>query len=206
MKAIVPIGILAAGALATVLILRKKPKAEHTKTQIDPIIPDPSPSTIYPIKYGSRGEKVNQLQIALAIYPDGIFGTNTLNTLQKKAGVSQINDEAQFASVLNKVRGISQQSEVDATRLKLSYDIIARKKLMPFSTMTIAYDTQVTEQKMDTISLQKDKFVSLGISQVFKTGTKFNDWSAISTTNSGFLIVRIGSKYFVISPFPIKIN
>ena len=191
MKAIVPIGILAAGVLAAVLILRRKPRAEQTKIQIEPIIPDPGPSTIYPIKYGSRGEKVRQLQIALAITPDGKFGTNTLNTLQKKAGVSEINDEAQFASVLNKVRGISQQSEVDATRMKLSNDIIARKKAMPFSTMTIAYDTQVNEQRIDT---------------VFKTGTKFNDWSAISTTNSGFLIVRIGSKYFVISPFPIKIN
>ena len=206
MKAIVPIGILAAGVLAAVLILRRKPKAEQTKIQIDPIIPDPGPPTIYPIKYGSRGEKVRQLQIALAITPDGKFGTNTLNTLQKKAGVSEINDEAQFASVLNKVRGISQQSEVDATRMKLSNDIIARKKAMPFSTMTIAYDTQVNEQRIDTGSPKKNTFVSLGKSQVFKTGTKFNNWSAISTTNSGFLIVRIGSKYFVISPFPIKIN
>ena len=77
---------------------------------------------------------------------------------------------------------------------------------MPFSTMTIAYDTQVTEQKMDTISLQKDKFVNLGKSQLFKAGTKFNNWSAIKATSNGFLIVKIESKFFLISPFPIIIN
>lgn len=206
MKAIVPIGILAAGALAAILILRKKPKAEQSDIQIDPSIPDPRPTSIFPIKYGSRGEKVRQLQMALAINPDGIFGTNTLNTLQKKAGVMQINDEAEFASILNKVRGISSQLEVDATRMKLSNDIIAKKQAMPFITMTIAYDTQANEQKIDTGSPQKNKFVSLGKSEVFKSGTKFNDWSAIATTKSGWLIVRIGSKYFVISPFAIKLN
>lgn len=206
MKALIPIGILAAGAVAAGIILRKKPKTTQSATPVDEKIIEPVPNDSFPIKYGSRGEKVWQLQMAMGITPDGIFGTNTLNTLKKKANVSEIRDEKQFAVVLNQVRGITKESDVDSTRMRMSNDIIAKKKNMPFAVMSIAYDTQVSEQKIDKSSPTQNKFVSLGKTEIFKSGMQFRDWSALTTTSKGYLNVRIGSRYFVISPFPIKIN
>lgn len=59
----------------------------------------------FPLKVGSRNECVKELQYALGIKPDGIFGSKeTLPALKNKTGKTQILNDAELRQIIDSIK------------------------------------------------------------------------------------------------------
>lgn len=79
-------------------------------------------SSSLPIKEGSHGIYVSELQSALGMpisEQDGIFGSHTLAQLQKITGLSQIDTTSQFNSIAGKTKVINKNT----SRESLAHDL-----------------------------------------------------------------------------------
>jgi len=202
MKLIYPLAILAAGVTAAYFIFRRK-----AAKPVEPVPPGPSPApsptpapaSDFPIKYGSRGAKVKELQQALGVTADGIFGTNTQNALRSKTGKESIKDAADFAQVLNLLKGISDTSEADKARRNIAELFLQQARVNKLKPLLISYETQGGEFKKSGM-----QYIYMNRVRVLKKGEKFTDWSAMERDNRGFVIVRLGSQFYKISPYALK--
>lgn len=90
---------------------KKKGKAiDDTKVVADPNVPKSSSSTSssdsFPLKQGSRGERVKILQRIIGADVDGIFGPNTENALISFAGVRVVNSQADLDNLQKTAEGL----------------------------------------------------------------------------------------------------
>lgn len=58
-------------------------------------------STGYPLKLGSRGDKVKQLQRRLGLKPDGLMGKQTVAALRARFKITRIDNEQQFSRIIS---------------------------------------------------------------------------------------------------------
>jgi hypothetical protein len=69
----------------------------------------------FPLKIGSKNSCVQQLQVALGVTPDKIFGKKeTLPALQKQTGKSQIDNEADLIATIAKINAAKSNASANA--------------------------------------------------------------------------------------------
>lgn len=82
--------------------LPKKTYVSNNPATTPPIKPSPSVANpVFPLQQGSNNSTVKQLQTALGVTADGIFGPKTLAALQAQYGKSSIPDQDTLISVIN---------------------------------------------------------------------------------------------------------
>ena len=198
MKTWLPLAILAAGGTAAYLILRrKKPPTKQEEEPIKPPVQEPAKD--FPIKFGSRGPLVVELQKALGVAADGIFGSNTLNALKQKANVSEIKDAAELGRVKNILAGVQNVQEADKARNKVATLFMQQAVVNKLRPLVISYETQGGEFRKDGI-----KYVYLNKTRILKKGERFADWQVMEKDTRGFVMVRLGKQYYKISPYALK--
>lgn len=100
--------LVAAGGLVFWINRKKKinapPADEKDVTDVSaPAIR--SASSVFPLKQGSRGDKVKELQRIVGAAADGIFGPDTENALIRYAGVRIVIDQKELDALKNKAIG-----------------------------------------------------------------------------------------------------
>lgn len=100
--------ILAAGGIIYALNRKKKTGdiVAATDGDVKPAALKPV-TPVFPLKQGSRNEKVKELQRTIGAEADGIFGPNTENTLIKFAGVRIVRDQKELDDLRKKANGVN---------------------------------------------------------------------------------------------------
>lgn len=80
----------------TTLVTPSQPGSTPPKT-VSPSVGNPN----FPLQNGSRNALVNQLQTALGVTSDGIFGPQTLAALQSQFGISAVPDQNTLTAIIN---------------------------------------------------------------------------------------------------------
>lgn len=150
--------------------------------------PPPSSNSSFPLRNGSRNSYVSQLQQALGIAADGIFGSQTEQALKTLAGVSAIKDEKELGEILAKIKAGAASTAAIAEKKARGNDLMAKYA-------TGKYDISPIETKF-WYKVQKDaygayNYENKGIT-IYK-GTKYNknDYSITDVTKSGNVILYI---------------
>lgn len=180
-----------AAAVGIVMIIRyfkgikspsdKLPDAAAGTTASKPITA-PS-SSVWPIKNGSKGDLVKQLQAALGISADGIFGPITQTALLTQSGIKQISSQEEY----NKVITALQSKPVILSNQERAKSLIAKwnkgnVKLMPISNVT-AYG--VIEDFSGALTLN-------GKNVVLKSNVALSrDYRPVGYTTQGYLKMEI---------------
>jgi hypothetical protein len=105
-----PITIGVIGAIYIIRSLRKTPSVMDPNGRVETGGGGtPTPTTEkFPLKKGSKGELVKQLQLALGVDKlprfgaDGDFGTETLNALKAATGKTQVDSQAEIDAIAKK--------------------------------------------------------------------------------------------------------
>jgi hypothetical protein len=159
MRNILLIGIpLLIGGLAVWLSTKKKAvdlgeaKEEDVK---EASVAPPAPSPVFPLKQGSKGEKVKELQRLIGADPDGIFGPNTENALIAYAGVRSINTQKEMDDLAKKAIGISNRVRTD--------DLVNKFNTNTALNMFVIKDSTVRGVEIDAFGAAQntDKYITL---------------------------------------------
>lgn len=183
-----------AAAVGIVMIIRyfkgikspsdKLPDATTGTTASKPITAQSS--SVWPIKNGSKGDLVKQLQAALGISADGIFGPITQTALLAQSGVKQISSQEEY----NKVITALQSKPVISSKQERAKSLITQwnkgnVKLMPISNVT-AYG--VIEDVSGALTLN-------GNNILLKSNVALSrDYKPVGYTTQGYLKVEILNK------------
>jgi hypothetical protein len=119
-RALYIFGPLAVGIGVILWVNRKRkptPKEKAEEQTADnttaTLVAAPPPPAEFPIQQGSRGEKVREVQRALGVSADGVFGPKTEAALVAKMGVRSIRDQKQLDELKKLASGISSLSRAN---------------------------------------------------------------------------------------------
>ena len=179
-------GPIAAAALIIWLINRKKKPIidQATDDDVKPATLTASSSTgtssSFPLKQGSRGDKVKELQRIIGADPDGIFGPNTENALIQFAAIRVVNSQKELDELRNKATGISSKSRAD--------DLVARFKKGGVS-MYVIQATKATQVQPDVYGalIETGRALSLSGGKVYNN----SDYVLSGSTKLGKLMFSI---------------
>lgn len=138
-KTVLTIGLPIVGVIGLIIWVKKgnrsagvAPNAVDNKPAA--LIPPPAPkNSSFPLRNGSRNSYVTQLQQALGISADGIFGTQTENALRSAAGITSIRDEKEFNDVLAKIKGTTSAFTDREGKLARGNDLLQKFKTGNYS-------------------------------------------------------------------------
>lgn len=148
----------------------------------------PVTNSSFPLRVGSRNSYVTDLQKALGITADGIFGSQTETALRAAAGVTAIKDEREFKEIIAKIKsGVSATAEI-AEKMARAEDLKAKFD-------TGQYSIKPLETKF-WYRVQKDAFGAfnyddVGITLYKTTVYNKNDYSIAEVTKLGNVIIYI---------------
>jgi hypothetical protein len=137
----------------------------------------------FPLKKGSTGEKVKELQAAIGLTGkdvDGDFGSGTEAKLLSFAGIKEVTDQAQLDEVKRKSIGISNKLRADT--------LVARFKKGGVAMMCTANVSAqvVTQDSFGAITYLK-KYLSLSAGKVYNS----DDYKMVGSTQLGNLLFQV---------------
>lgn len=145
----------------------------------------PSTSTsgagsVYPLKRGSTGEKVKELQRIIGATADGAFGPNTEAKLYEVAGVKQVNSDEEFEQVKKKAYGI--------TTMSRAMDLLNKFKTGQYSILGVKQHKAIQVIK-DAFGAYNStgKYITIYPSTLYSK----NDYSIVDTTKLGNVVVYV---------------
>jgi monoamine oxidase len=182
----------------------------------------------FPLKRGSKGKKVIELQNALLVYNpkilpkfgnDGDFGSETESAVKSVLGKSTVDSQEEIAKILDLAAKEKQSQEARAATQKLVTDRnnLAKVLLNAWtasnkSTKFVAiHDTQATVETKETIT---NRTLSTE-TKVYKRGETLAGYSNIlnvSIATQGFLLIEVASgsrgvkKFIRVSPFGVYLK
>lgn len=176
--------ILGGGAIAYLYWRRnRKVPVNATDNTAPPVKAAPTPTdSAFPLRMGSRNNYVTQLQQALGISSDGIFGNQTESALRSAAGISMIADEKQFNEVMAKIKNAAAESSKSTRAIDLFNKFKTGKYAIQVKAGAFWYE------------VQKDAYGAYnrtGLGIQVKTGMIMNknDYGITDTTKLGNVIV-----------------
>ena len=173
------------------------------------------PTCKYPLKKGSKGPCVKQLQTALinkygsALLPkygaDGDWGTETDNAIKAKLNKSSIADEFELIGIVTSLSNQQQSSSATSARQDRallvggSFKVPGNWNVIRKTTWTLVIDNYGSYNSTG-------KVVTLNAGQKLNT----SDYRLVDITSSGFLIIEVESGtmagLYSASPFDLVIN
>lgn len=190
-KALVFFGPLAV-AVGVLYLLNKKskngelygaatptPAPEPVKT----VLPPPPPTAVFPLKTGSKGEKVKELQRALGFSGtdvDGDFGGKTETRLLAFAGLKQVDSQAELDRLKNMAAGL--------TNLERAKQLVTDFSKGGLALYTVS-DTALKQVSIDAYGAH----IPTGTVVNLKAGFTYNntDYKITGATKSGLVTVQV---------------
>jgi lysozyme family protein len=176
---------LVAGGILIYAINRNKNKpSTKPNGQAKPATP-PKTTSDFPIKVGSRGDKVKELQTAIGFKGsdvDGIFGSDTLAALKDFAGISQVADQASLDQIKKKATGVSNASLAENLLSQFQKGEVA---VYTRSKITIAK----VQEDVNGALLNTGTFITMAASKTYNN----SDYKLVGTTKLGNLELQITS-------------
>ncbi len=175
-------GLPLIGAAGIIYFLNRKKKPVVPATEADvKDTSEPKPASGFPLKQGSRGDKVKELQSFINTPVDGIFGPDTENALIKFAGVRVVKDSKEFDALKKKAQGQSSSAR--------AADLIKKFNADPSLSMYVIKDAPVESVTIDAYGAVQ----YLGKYKTFAGGKKYsrNDYILKTATQLGKLIFEI---------------
>lgn len=150
--------------------------------------PPPATNSSFPLRNGSRNSYVTDLQKALGISADGIFGTQTEQALKNAAGVSAIKDQKEFGEIIAKTKAGAVSTAATTEKISRANDLFAKYA-------TGKFDILPLETKF-WYSVNKDAYGAFNYNDIGITmykGTKLNrnDYSIADVTKSGNIVIYV---------------
>jgi hypothetical protein len=191
-KVLIGVGVL--GVLGLGYLYWKKKQNENQVEETPNNLTEETPKTEFDrnklLGKGSKGQEVRELQSLLNIKIDGDFGRNTLNTLQKAKGVSQIS--------LNQFQMIN---TIATPIAKPIAEIATKPIVLPLTLPKVG-------TKLMTIVPKATLYKSKKIANGSYTNTGDTVWGTLSygesvgtfksaTANGSYLVQKDGKFYFI---------
>jgi hypothetical protein len=178
----------------------------------------PAVAKLFPLKKGSRGSKVEELQKAILIYDANIlpkygadkdFGSETEKAVKSILGKNTVDSQDDIDKIITLAsKNKSDKETVDATNLqnsnrkalaeKLLTNYVLNKKLDFYAIK----DVQIEEYKLTTDGREyEQKFI------YYKPNDKIEAGNAKITINSfGFFTLDLGKKRYYFSPYGFELR
>jgi hypothetical protein len=176
----------------------------------------PTVAKYFPMKRGSKGAKVEELQNAILSYDatllpkygaDKDFGAETESAVKKLLGKTTIDSQEDINAILNlKKTQATQQAiaKVNADRKALASKLVDMKKKNPSLIWTSIQDTQVSESDMTSDGRVVNKKV-----KVFKRGDRLpiSTIQSSSYDSMGYITYTIdNNKQYSFSPYGFELK
>ena len=190
----------------------------ETKTTNGKTTTTPAIAKYFPLKKGSKGAKVREMQQAILKYDDAIlgkyrddgdFGGGTEKAVQTILGKTSVDSQEDIALILKKASSKVADAETNAKLKSLAQqrgelavklnNTLANDKSLDFRAIN---DTAVSEYEFTTDGREKSKRTI-----VYKKDRKIetNGYTKIDFDNGGFMKLHIGSKAYGFSPFGVEL-
>lgn len=188
-RALLIIGPLVVGVGVILWVNRKKKPTEEekkqeenadtlaSKTKVTTIPPAPD----FPIQQGSKGEKVKEVQRAIGVTADGVFGPKTEAALVAKAGMRVVSSQKELDQIKKMASGQSSMSRAN--------DIINKYNNDKSLSMFIVANTPADVVNIDTYGA-----VFTNGNQITMYGGKLynrDDYKPFQATKSGNLLFEV---------------
>lgn len=185
---------------AVIYMMQKKKSKFKTAKQLPPATPPVTTNKTvdtangFPLKKGSKGSLVKQLQTALiaaygtSILPkygaDGDWGTETDTAMQKMVGVTVVNNQSELSNILNSIQKSVATTNAIARAKKICQDFNNYPKSVMMSLQRIS----APQVRLDTSS----NYIKTGIYFNLAADKTLNrtDWQPVSFSPAGDLEFR----------------
>jgi peptidoglycan hydrolase-like protein with peptidoglycan-binding domain len=144
-----------------------------------------SPASDFPVRYGSKGDLVKQLQRLLGVTADGIFGAKTQAALLAQTGKISIADQATFDKVI----------------AQLTAKVAAGASLQRANQLTDQWKKSTTLQLMPTVNVSAQGVTKDGFGALHPANKTLNlyqskkynreDYVLQGGTKEGFLLFEV---------------
>jgi hypothetical protein len=147
-----------------------------------------SNSSSFPLQKGSRNNYVKQLQAALGVTVDGIFGSQTLAALQSQTGKSMIVDYNDLQNTIAQIANIQQLPATVQANSSASDNLLAIYNQTGFANFVAVNDTVWKQYNYDS---SIDSYISTPYIINWKKGQTMNtnDYIPQFTTQDGYLMI-----------------
>ncbi len=152
------------------------------------VIKPPPANSSFPLRIGSRNSYVTDLQKALGIAADGIFGAQTEQALKNAAGISAIKDEKEFKEVIAKIKAGASSTADIAQKIARADDLKAKFATGKFSIRPLETKFWYRVQKDAYGAYNYD---DVGITLYKSTTYNNDDYSIADVTKLGNIIIYI---------------
>jgi hypothetical protein len=184
------------------------------KTASGKSIPSPNIDSNFPLKNGSRNTYVKELQDALGVAIDGIFGKNTLAALQEQAGKTQIANYDELEQTIANIIATDNASAASDTKSARANSILNQFTSNQSNNLglTDLYTLRATAMKGYLYDSPSGNYLSNGTFVNLDTDSTFNlnDYQPNFVTADGYLMINIPNGnlqgYWKLNPNDITIQ
>ncbi len=187
---------------------------EPAKTASGNSVPTPSVDSKFPLKNGSKNDYVKELQDALGIGIDGIFGKKTLAALQEQTGKTQIANYDELQQTIANIIANDNASDTVGTKSARAASILNQFTSNQSNNLglTDLYTFRATPLKEYIYDSPSGKYISNGmfVNLAADSVYNLNDYQPSFVTDDGLLMINVPNGelqgYYKVNPMDITIQ